>query len=691
MPRTKSANKTSKPYTVCKGSPYPIGATVQKGGTNFSLFSKNCNGVELLLFDKKNLSFPSQIIQLDPQKNKTFYYWHCFLENVGAGQVYAYRVSGEHNLEKGYRFDSEKVLLDPYARSVISNGYVRQAAIDPGDNCAQAMKSVVIDCDDYDWEDDQPLNYPFAKTIIYELHPSGFTKDPSSGVAPKYRGTYRGLIEKIPYLQSLGITAIELLPVQQFDPFDAPPGRINYWGYSPIAFFAPHNAYASSNDPVEQVKEFKDMVKALHKAGIEVILDVVFNHTAEGNEKGPTLSFKGIENAAYYMLPDEHKGYFCDFTGTGNTLNANHSVVRRMILDCLSMWVQEMHVDGFRFDLASVLARDERGNILENPPLLWQIESDPRLASVKIIAEAWDIKGYQLGDFVGDKWAEWNGKFRDDIREFIKSSPGKIRVLADRIMASPNVFGNILRDPNRSINFITCHDGFTLNDLISYNHKHNEANNEDNRDGHNDNHSWNHGVEGPTDDPEIENLRIRQIKNALTILMISQGTPMLSMGDEIRRTQMGNNNAYCQDNEISWFPWHQVDKEKDLLSFVKKLIEFNIDTSFFQEDLYWSSPDGIHIRWHGTTLDQPDWSHDSRSLAFTLYHPDHNNHLHVMLNAYWEDLTFELPPLPGRSSWHRIIDTNLSAPDDCTPLSRAAKVEGTTYRVNSRSVVVLQE
>ncbi len=680
-----------KTVIIQSGESFPLGATVAENGVNFCLFSKNADQVELLLFDEKNQLQPTHKIKLDPDLNKTFYYWHCFIPGLKAGQRYAYRVFGPDNPSQGLRFDGEKVLIDPYARAVEMDLYDRGAAVFPGDNCHKSIRSVVIDPKRYDWEGDRPLNHPFAKSVIYELHVAGFTKSPSSRVAKDLRGTYRGLIEKIPYLQDLGVTSVELMPCHQFDPTDAPSG-LNYWGYSPIAFFAPHTAYAAADDPEDILNEFRDMVKAFHKAGIEVILDVVFNHTGEGNERGPILSLKGIENRAYYMLESNDPQYYSDYTGTGNTLNANHSVVRRMIIDCLCHWVREMHVDGFRFDLASVLSRDENGHFLENPPLLWEIESEPQLASTKIIAEAWDIRGYQLGSFIGDKWAEWNGVFRDDIRKFAKGDTGMIPPLADRLVGSPNLFGSILRDPNRSINFITCHDGFTMNDLVSYNHKHNEANGENNRDGSNNNNSWNSGVEGPTNDPAIQALRHQQIKNFMTILMVSQGTPMLSMGDEIKRTQGGNNNAYCQDNEISWMNWKGVKQEKDLLAFVKKLIRFNLSSPFFQENIYWTNPGGIVITWHGTKLFEPNWSTNSHSLAYQLYHPNTEEQLYVALNAYWEDLQFDLPILPvggKRGRWKRIIDTSLKPPEDCQVNGKAKYWSEERYRLPARSVLVL--
>ncbi|MBL8056500.1 MAG: glycogen debranching protein GlgX, partial [Anaerolineales bacterium] len=564
------------PNKVHPGRAYPLGGNLLSGGVNFSIFSKNATAVELLLFDGVDDDRPARVIPLDPQLNRTFYYWHVFVPGVTAGQLYAYRVHGPQVPEYGLLYDGEKVLLDPYGRAVAYSGrYSRAAAARPGDNSAVAMKSVVTDPRAYNWEGDKPLQVPYAGSVIYELHVGGFTRHPSAGVAPERRGTYAGLIEKIPYLKTLGVTAVELLPVQQFDPQDAPAGQANYWGYSPVALFAPHRGYSARQDPVGPVVEFCDMVKALHRAGLEVILDVVFNHTAEGDQHGPTLSFRGLENRAYYILDPQRPANYTNYSGTGNTLNGNHSIVRRLILDCLRHWVQVMHVDGFRFDLASVLARDERGRPLEDPPILWDIESDPVLAGTKIIAEAWDAAGlYQVGSFIGHRWAEWNGQFRDDVRRFVKSDAGQVGRLAARLTGSRDLYRQPDREPNRSVNFITCHDGFTLNDLVSYNGKHNEANGENNRDGNDANFSWNCGVEGPSADPAVEAMRLRQMKNLLTVLFFSQGTPMLLMGDEVRRTQGGNNNAYCQDNELSWFNWEAVAQQADFLRFTRELIRF---------------------------------------------------------------------------------------------------------------------
>ena len=678
--------------TLGPGKSFPLGATVYPHGVNFSVFSKNSMAIELLLFDDVDDSQPARVIPLDPQQNRTFYYWHVFVPGLTPGQLYGYRAYGPYEPDAGLRFDGKKLLLDPYGRAVaIPQNYSREAARQPGDNAATAMKSVVADPASYDWEGDTPLQHPFPQTVIYEMHVAGFTRHPNSGVDAQRRGTYAGLIEKIPYLQELGITAIELLPVFLFDEQDAPAGLVNYWGYSPISFFAPHCGYSSRQDALGPMDEFRDMVKALHRAGIEVILDVVYNHTAEGNDEGPTFCFRGLENRAYYILEDGGTNY-ANYSGTGNTLNANQSIVRRMILDSLHYWVGEMHVDGFRFDLASILSRDEFGRPLQSPPILWEIESDPILAGTKLIAEAWDAAGlYQVGTFIGDRWKEWNGRFRDDVRSFLKGDWGSASSLPVRLLASPDLYGHEEREPEQSINLITCHDGFTLNDLVSYNHKHNEANREGNRDGHNHNLSWNCGVEGPTDDPEIERLRNRQIKNFFTVTLLALGTPMLLMGDEVRRSQQGNNNAYCQNNEISWFDWSLLEKHQDIHRFVKQLIRLRLSLHVLEEEHNLSLNQLLRqarIEWHGVKLHQPDWGDHSHTLALTIQ--GEQELFHLIFNAYWEALEFELPPTPPdcKSGWRRVIDTFLESPEDCC--ERAAPiVAGSTYRSEPRSVVLL--
>ena len=651
--------------------------------------------MELLLFDREDDSRPERVIPMDPVLNRTYHYWHISVLGVQPGQIYGYRAQGPYDPADGMRFDPTKLLLDPYGRGVaVPKNYNRDAARRQGNNAATAMKSIVVDPSTYDWEGDMQLKHLCSRTIVYETHVRGFTYHASSGVAEESRGTFAGLIEKIPYLQQLGITAVELLPVFQFDAQDCPPGIVNYWGYAPVSFFAPHRAYSSRRDAVGPVDEFRDMVKALHRAGIEVILDVVFNHTAEGDHTGPTLSFRGLCNGTYYILEQDRSRY-ANYSGTGNTLNSNHPIVRRMILDSLRYWVQEMHVDGFRFDLASILGRGESGQLLPNPPVLWDIESDPALAGIKLIAEAWDAAGlYQVGSFIGDSWQEWNGKFRDDVRSFFRGEEGSVTRYADRMLGSPEIYAHKAREAEQSINFVTCHDGFTLNDLVSYDTKHNEANGEDNRDGANDNGSWNCGFEGPTEDPAVEKLRNRQVKNFLTTTLLSLGIPMIVMGDEARRTQRGNNNAYCQDNETSWFDWTLVTKHADVHRFVTLLAARRLLRSAEPERQRESLSQLLREAktvWHGVKLNRPDWSPSSHSLALTIEADRDRLLFYSIRNAYWEPLDFDLPPLDPEYGpfWRRWIDTSLDAPNDIAEWQQAPAVPSSTYRAAAHSVVVL--
>ena len=697
----KLAAPERRPYS--SGRSYPLGTRILHDGVNFSVFSRGSSAVELLLFDREDDSRPSRVIRLDPVSNRTYHYWHAFAAGVQPGQIYGYRVRGPWDPAAGMRFDPTKVLLDPYGRSVVvPKEYSRNALVFNEDNTGAAMKSVVVDNQTYNWERDAAFDWardappkrPYARTIIYELHVRGFTRHPSSGLDENLRGSYAGLIEKIPHLHDLGITAVELLPVFQFDVQDAPVGRTNYWGYAPVSFFAPHRGYSSRQDPLGPVDEFRDMVKALHRAGIEVILDVVYNHTAEGDHNGPTLSLRGFDNSAYYMLEQDRSRY-ANYSGTGNTLNANHPIVRRMILDSLRYWVQEMHVDGFRFDLASILSRDSSGQPMSNPPVLLDIESDPALAGTKMIAEAWDAGGlYQVGSFVGDSWKEWNGRFRDDVRAFFRGDDGSVGGVADRLFGSPQIYGHEEREAEQSINFITCHDGFTLNDLVSYNEKHNDANGEGNRDGSNDNRSWNCGVEGPTDDPAVERLRNRQIKNFLACTLLSLGMPMIVMGDEVRRTQRGNNNAYCQDNEISWFDWTLIPKHADVHRFLKLLIERRLLRDVEAENRRETLNQLLSRSkkaWHGVKLFQPDWRSCSHTVAFTAEIENERQVIHAIMNAYWEPLEFELPRASqnGGAAWRRWIDTSLDSPHDITHWQEAPVFSETQYCAGPRSVVVL--
>jgi len=699
LDRTPVHLEPEKPLAVNTegtGESAPLGGTIVPGGVNFSLFSRSALDVELLLFDREDDAVPGRVIHFDPVANLTYHYWHAFVPGVQTGQLYGYRVQGPFDPAKGLRFDSSKVLLDPYCRAIVVPGsYSRQAASREGDNTAKAMKSVVVDLSAYDWEGDKPLHRPADQTVIYEMHVRGFTRHPSSGVSEETRGTYRGLVEKIPYLLELGITAVELLPVFQYDAQDCPPGLINYWGYAPISFFAPHRSYSSRQDPVSPVDEFRDMVKALHQAGIEVVLDVVFNHTAEGDQSGPTFCFRGLDNDVYYIL-DQDRSRYANYSGTGNTLNANQPIVRRMIVDSIRYWVEHMHVDGFRFDLASILDRDPSGRPMANPPVLWDIESDPALAGTKFFAEAWDAAGlYQVGSFIGDSWREWNGRFRDDIRSFFRGEDGAVPRMADRLLGSPALYSHKQREAEQSVNFVTCHDGFTINDLVSYNQKHNEANGEDNRDGANDNRSWNCGVEGPSDDSAVEKLRNRQIKNFLTVTMLSLGVPMIVMGDEVRRTQFGNNNCYCLDNEISWFDWTLTTRQAEVFRFLKLLIARRRLRDLYPEHQQPVSLNQLlgkaKTAWHGVKLGQPDWSPWSHSLAFGAHLPKEKLMFHMILNAYWEPLEFELPPLGslGGGPWRRWIDTALDSPHDIVEWKEAQSISLQSYRAGPRSVAVL--
>ncbi len=675
------------------GDPSPLGATVVDGGVNFSLFSRTATGVELQFFDREEDAKPSRAVVFNPVSNRTYHYWHAFVPGVKPGQLYGYRVQGPKEPARGLRFDPSKLLLDPYGRGVVMpKNYTPEAARKDGDNAATAMKNVVANSSAYDWEGDTPLRRPSSRTIIYEMHVRGFTKHPNSGIKEQIRGTYAGLAEKASYLKDLGITAVELLPIHAYDIHACPPGLVNYWGYQSVSYFSPHPLYSSNRDPLGPVNEFRDMVKALHRAGIEVILDVVYNHTAEGGHDGPILSFRGIDNPTYYILEQQGSRY-ADYSGCGNTLNANNPIVRRMIVDSLRYWVTEMHVDGFRFDLASILSRDSSGHVLPNPPVLWDIESEPALAGTKLIAEAWDAAGlYQVGSFVGDAWKEWNGRFRDDARDFFRGEAGSLGKFADRMLGSHDVYGHKGREAEQSINFVTCHDGFSLNDLVSYNSKHNEANREDNRDGANDNKSWNCGVEGPTTDPAIEALRNRQVKNFIAVTVMSIGVPMILMGDEVRRTQGGNNNFYCHDNEANWFDWSLVKKHADVHRFVKLLLARRLMRDVTHEEQRVSLSELIakaNKAWHGVKLNQPDWGDGSLSIAFSAEPQKEKLFFYFILNGYWESLDFELPPQPEGKPWRRWFDTSLPSPQDICEWKAAPTVSGTTYTAGPRSAVTL--
>lgn len=684
-----------EPLNSQPGRSYPLGACLESSGINFSLYSKSATSVTLLIFDDVNVQQATHHITLDRQINRTDNYWHIFIEGLCAGTLYGFQVDGPYQPERGMRFDVSKVLCDPYAKEIrFPRNYSRKLYSQYGastEHCA--LKSVVLERRNFDWQGTAPIHRSLSDTIIYEMHVAGFTKNSNSGVTAHKRGTYAGVIEKIPYLKKLGITAVELLPVAQFDPHDAALDKQNYWGYCPVGFFAPHTAYSSNQAPGGPFEEFKMMVRALHAANIEVIIDVVFNHTSEGNEGGPTLNLRGLQNDTYYILESADQRYYSNYSGCGNTCNTNNSVMRRMIRDALIYWVTQMHVDGFRFDLASVLMRDSQGDVLSDPPLLWSIDSDPRLAGTKIIAEAWDAGGlYQVGQFVGDRWNEWNGRFRDDVRAFMRGDEHYVGAITQRLLGSPDLYYDDHRTPHRSINFITAHDGFTLRDLVSYNHKHNQANGEGNSDGDNHNLSYNFGIEGPTKSRKVMQMRDRQIKNFYTILLLSLGTPMLSMGDEVGRTQKGNNNAYCQDSSLSWFDWSLVRKNRSLLTFVQRLIKFRAASPTI--DQYIHHPlsgllEDSQIEWHGVKVRQPDWSDQSHSIAVSYALPYRDEHFYMAINAYWEELAFELPALSEGRLWQEVIDTSHASPHDIYTLQDAPIYQETHYRVAPRSVVVL--
>ncbi|MFM2479475.1 glycogen debranching protein GlgX [Celerinatantimonas sp. MCCC 1A17872] len=677
------------------GRSYPLGACLERHGINFSLYSKSAQSVTLLLFDEVNSRSPCERIVLDRQTNRTDNYWHIFVEGLTAGTLYGFQVEGPFDLAKGMRFDASKVLCDPYAKEIrFPNNYSRKLYSEYGQSTEHcALKSVVLERRNFDWKGTKPIHRPLADTIIYEMHVGGFTRHPSSGVTESKRGTYAGVVEKIPYLKQLGVTAVELMPVAQFDSSDAAQGKTNYWGYCPVGFFAPHTQYSANQNLGGPFDEFRLMVRELHAAGIEVIVDVVFNHTSEGNENGPTLSLRGLQNDTYYILEQSDQRYYSNYSGCGNTCNTNNSVMRRMIRDVLTFWVTQMHVDGFRFDLASVLMRDSQGQVLNDPPLLWSIDSDPILAGTKIIAEAWDAGGlYQVGQFVGDRWNEWNGLFRDDVRAFLRGDNHRVGAFANRLMGSPDLYYDDHRTPHRSINFVTAHDGFTLRDLVSYNHKHNAANGEDNRDGDNHNLSFNFGVEGPTNNRQIRQIRERQIKNFFTIMLMSLGTPMINMGDEIGRTQWGNNNAYCQDTPNNWLDWSLVKQNAGLLRFVRQLIEFRFLTPALDQYIHHplsSILNDSQIKWHGVKANQPDWSDDSHTIALSYNLPYREENLYLAVNAYWEPLDFELPQLSTGKHWRQVINTALAPPDDIYSYQSAKCVESNVMHLAPRSVLVL--
>lgn len=689
-----------KKYSTQPGRRFPFGTTFDSKGTNFSVWGRFATRVELLLYERSDSADPFQVILLDPKVNRTFYAWHVYVEGLSPGTFYGWRMEGPGDTRStGHRFDKEKVLLDPWARAVTCELWDRRRACMPGDNGPFSMRGIVLNDEPYDWEGDTPLNHPMEHAVIYEMHVGGFTRHPSSKVA--HPGTFEGVIEKIPYLKALGITDVELMPVMAFDEQDVPEdaaarGLKNYWGYSTHSFFSPHPGYVVSPEKGTHRREFRDMVKALHQAGIGVILDVVLNHTAEGGEAGPTINFKGIANSGFYHLDPQDRSIYRDFTGCGNTVSCNTPIVSEFLVYCLEYWVQEMHVDGFRFDLASVLSRDPNGVPMYSAPTPWMIEFSKVLANTAIIAEAWDAAGlYQVGDFPGFRWAEWNGRYRDVIRRFVRGDQGLIGEVASRVSGSNDLYESEGKLPGNSINFVTCHDGFTLCDLVSYNGKHNQANGEDNRDGNNDNLSSNHGAEGETDDPQILSLRKRQAKNFMAILLLSQGVPMILAGDEVLRTQRGNNNGYCQDNVLSWFDWTMTETHREMLQFVTKMIAFRqrhpcLMRKHFLTGKKKEGASFSDVTWHGIKLNEPLWNDpDAQILAYTLGRQGEEEDLHIIFNMSDHGVEIPLPPLSGRA-WLRAIDTGRPAPEDILEPADQLRAEDFSYAVSPRSVVVFE-
>ncbi|MFE9251219.1 glycogen debranching protein GlgX [Streptomyces sp. NPDC007088] len=658
------------PYRVRAGRPFPYGATPVAGGVNFSVYSDGATSMSLVLFER-GATHPSAELEFPPEFRIGSVYAMTVFGLDTENLEYGFRAQGPFDAARGDRFDGTKVLSDPYARLISGREVWGQ---EPDWDNVYHYRAQVLN-DDFDWGGDRPLGIAAEDLVIYETHLRGFTRHPSSGVSAP--GTYAGLREKIPYLKELGVNCLELLPVFEFDELDNP--RVNpvtgerlynYWGYNTVSFFAPKAGYAATGPFGMQADEFKSLIKELHKAGIEVVLDVVFNHTAEGNEQGPTISFRGLDNATYYMLTPH--GEYYNFSGTGNTVNCNHPVVRDFVLSCLRHWVAEYHIDGFRFDLAAILDRAPDGTPLPNPPLLEQLAHDPVLRHTKLIAEAWDAAGlYQVGHFPNyGRWSEWNGKYRDTVRRFVKGEPGLVGELATRMAGSPDLYQG--RTSSASVNFVTAHDGFTLLDLVSYNGKHNEANGENNNDGANDNDSWNCGEEGPSTLAHVRDLRMRQMKNLLTILLMSQGIPMILAGDEVGRTQLGNNNTYCQDNELSWFDWDLLKTNAELLDFTRKLIAFRHAHPVLRTSEHPTGTDRVgsglpDVSWHGVRAWTPDWAEHGRVLALMRCgrHAKggsvRDEHVYVAVNAHWEAHELELPDLPGDQVWHLFADTGAGA------------------------------
>jgi isoamylase len=693
--------RTYGDFRLRPGRPFPFGASFVPGGVNFSVFSRHATSCTLVLFEKGAAQPYAEIPFPDDFRIGNVFTMVVF--DLGYENVeYGFRMAGPFDERGGQRFDPSRILLDPYAKVIAGRDVWGQK---PDWNDCYPHRARFI-YDDFDWEGDHPLEIPLEDLVIYEAHVRSFTRNPNSGV--KHPGTYAGLTAKIPYLKELGINCIELLPIFEFDEWenskphpDTGQMLMQYWGYSTVGFFAPKAGFAATGKYGMQVDELKTMIKELHSNGIEVMLDVVFNHTAEGNEYGPYISFRGIDNKTYYMLTPD--GYYYNFTGCGNTLNCNNPIVRNMVLDCLRYWTAEYHIDGFRFDLAAVLGRDPWGAPLANPPLLETLAFDPVLAKCKLIAEAWDAGGlYQVGSFPAyGRWAEWNGKYRDGVRRWLKGDVGMVGELAQRLQGSPDLYSWGNRGPTASINFLTAHDGFTLMDLVSYDGKHNWANGENNNDGANDNHSWNHGSEGPTDDPWLNDLRHRQIKNALALLLVSQGVPMLLMGDEVGRTQDGNNNTYCQDNELSWLDWSLKERNADLFNFACNMIAFRHAHPVLRGREHLRNQDHLgtgysDVSWHGTQAWNADWSGGSKALACLLngaYAKGAravDDFIYVATNTYWDALDFELPGLPPGRQWYIFANTGAASGEDShQPGSEPPLGDQGHFLLGPRSVAIL--
>jgi glycogen operon protein len=681
-------------FAVLRGHPLPFGVNILASGVNFAVFSRHATAINIVFFRPGDLD-PLMEFPLDPKINRTGDVWHACIQGLVPGFEYGYRVARDAgNDAPVHRFDDKQVLLDPYAKAVSGPSLWREATRKA--SRTGNWRGLLVE-DTFDWEFDQPLNYHLADSVIYEMHVRGFTRHDSAAVS--HPGTYHGVVEKIPYLQELGVTAVELLPVTEFEEADnyrknplTGEALHNFWGYHPLSFFAPKAAYTVAMTADAQVNEFKEMVKALHAAGIEVILDMVFNHTGEGNEQGRTISLRGFDNSVYYIV-DPESGAYANYSGCGNTVNCNHPVVRDLIIDALCYWVTEMHVDGFRFDLASILGRGSDGEVLANPPLLERIAGNPVLANTKLIAEAWDAAGlYQVGTFPNfGRWAEWNGKFRDDIRRFVRGDKGMVPVLATRLAGSSDLYQSDGRGPYHSINFVTSHDGFTLADLVSYQHKHNEANGEYNADGDDHNFSANYGVEGPTDDAVICALRDQQTRNFAALLILAHGVPMLLSGDEMGRSQGGNNNAWCQDNAISWLDWSNLECNHELFRFFCNLIAFRKQHSLLRARHFEGEESGERqLTWHGSRLNRVDWSKSSHSLGMHLQGRPDEAEIYLISHAAEAAKIFPLPLSSKQKPWRRFIDTALEAGQaSCVPGDEPAIADQLNYQVQGHSVVVL--